>query len=423
MNNQNSEVMPHRSACGEQRTDRKSSAPGGERGVHCQQTMDRESSETNPTEELNQIDWDFADSDTREGIHSIHPYPAKFIPQIPRQLINLYAPSEATILDPFCGAGTTLVESLKQGHEAIGIDIHPLACLISRVKTRPLPGEFTQTSRRIVSDARTRYPVEEVKPPDLPNLDHWFETPVQKALTLLSEEISAVENRSTREALMVSLSAIIVKVSNQDSDTRYAAVETDVDAEEVFQEFSRSTSRIEEAFLKQQGWDDHLPESRVLNEDILKVNPEEVASDIDLVITSPPYPNAYEYWLYHKYRMYWLGLGDPKEVKDQEIGARPHYHGTDPQDEEDFERQMETAFSLLGDVTHNQSRACFIVGRSIIQGEEIDNAAILGRAAKAGGFELEDSASREILSSSKSFNPGYSGIKNEKVLVFSKGGF
>ena len=41
-------------------------------------------------------------------------------------------------------------------------------------------------------------------------------------------------------------------------------------------------------------------------------------------MTSPPYPNAYEYWLYHKYRMYWLGM-DPIAVRQQEIGARPHY--------------------------------------------------------------------------------------------------
>jgi site-specific DNA-methyltransferase (cytosine-N4-specific) len=384
--------------------------------------MNREHFEDQMVGKLNQVDWNFADSGTGEGIHSIHPYPAKFIPQIPRQLINLYAPEDATILDPFCGAGTSLVESLKQSHKTYGVDLHPLACLISRVKTRQLPEEFTEASRRIVRDSRARYSKENVQPPDLPNVEHWFKESVQRALTILSEEINEVEDTATREALMVAMAAIIVKVSNQDSNTRYAAVETDVDAEDVFQEFARSTSRVDEAFLKQQGWDSSLPMCRVLNEDILKVSPEDVQSEVDLIITSPPYPNAYEYWLYHKYRMYWLELGDPKEVRAKEIGARPHYHGNDPEDEEDFERQMESTFSLLGEVTHDQARACFIVGRSIIQGEEINNAEILRRAATEGRFTLEDSASREILSSSKSFNPGYSGIKNEKILVFSKEG-
>lgn len=385
--------------------------------------MSQEKDGRESSTKLSQIDWDFADSSTRDGIHSIHPYPAKFIPQIPRQLIELYAPDKSiTVLDPFCGVGTSLVESLSHGHDAVGVDLHPLACLISRVKTRPLPDEFTEISRRVVSESRSRYPREDPQPPELPNLDHWFEKSVQKALTIICDEISDVQQTELREALMVALSAIIVKVSNQDSDTRYAAVEKGVDAEDVFQEFARSASRIEEGLLKQKNWDSSLPDCQVINQDVLTVAPEDIEKDVDLVITSPPYPNAYEYWLYHKYRTYWLGLGDPTEVREQEIGARPHYHGSDPQDEEDFERQMNVVFSLLGEVTTSEARACFIVGRSIIQGREIDNAAILDRAANSGGFNLEASASREILSSAKSFNPGYSSIKNEKVLVFSKEG-
>lgn len=372
---------------------------------------------------ITDYDWSFEDVKSSSGIHSIHPYPAKFIPQIPRQLIDLYTSETSfTVLDPFCGAGTTLVESLNSGHESVGIDLHPLACLVSRVKTRPLPRDFAERARDVDSTSRHRYPEEDIHPPELPNIDHWFEKSVQKALTILSEEISQVDSVEIEEALMVALSAIIVKVSNQDSDTRYAAVETDIDAEGVFQEFARSTSRIEEAFLKQENWDSTLPACDVLNKDILRVEPAEIGKEVNLVITSPPYPNAYEYWLYHKYRMYWLGLGDPKQVREQEIGARPHFHGSDPKDEKDFERQMNTLFSLLGEVTTREARACFIVGRSIIQGREIDNAAILERAADSGGFYLEDAASREILSTSKSFNPGYSNIKNEKVLVFSKEG-
>ena len=52
------------------------------------------------------------------------------------------------------------------------------------------------------------------------------------------------------------------------------------------------------------------------------------------LVTSPPYPNAYEYWLYHKYRMYWLGF-DPIPIRENEIGARPHYFKTNHQDETD----------------------------------------------------------------------------------------
>ena len=65
---------------------------------------------------LNSIDWDFNDAPVNSGIHSIHPYPAKFIPQIPRKLIEFFHSGDTSIvLDPFCGSGTTLIEIIKVG--------------------------------------------------------------------------------------------------------------------------------------------------------------------------------------------------------------------------------------------------------------------------------------------------------------------
>lgn len=399
---------------------RKSRPSCDEIGSNHASTMDRENAENQRSKELKQIDWTFADSDSRDGVHSIHPYPAKFIPQVPRKLIELYANDSSVVLDPFSGSGTTLVEALKQKHDCVGIDIHPLACLISRVKTQPLPQEFTSTAREVVTTARQRFPEEEIEPPELPNIDHWFEKPIQKALTVLTEEISAIDHLETREALQVALSSIIVRVSNQDSDTRYAAVEKDVSAEDVFRQFARAASRIEEAFLKDDDWRRSDVTCSVLNRDVLDVKPDDIPQKVDLVVTSPPYPNAYEYWLYHKYRMYWLGLGDPTNVKEHEIGARPHYHGSDPQDEKDFQRQMSTLFSLLSEIMTADGKACFVIGRSKIRGREIDNAVILEEAAEPSGFELTESVPRQIPSDSKSFNPGYSKINDEKILIFDR---
>ena len=52
--------------------------------------------------------WDFADAHPH-SLSGIHPYPAKFIPEIPRRLIEAYRPADGLVLlDPFCGSGTTL---------------------------------------------------------------------------------------------------------------------------------------------------------------------------------------------------------------------------------------------------------------------------------------------------------------------------
>lgn len=39
------------------------------------------------------------------------------------------------VLDPFCGAGTTLVECMKRGVNSVGIDANPSSCFAAKVKT------------------------------------------------------------------------------------------------------------------------------------------------------------------------------------------------------------------------------------------------------------------------------------------------
>lgn len=373
---------------------------------------------------LSTLDWDLKNVKRGNGINSIHPYPAKFIPEIPRQLIELYSPQKpALVLDPFCGSGTTLVEAISLGFDAVGIDVNPLACLISRVKTTPLPRGFCQTANQIVENARVRVAKREIQVPPIPRLDHWFNPNVQNALAALRHEINLVGIPSLKEALQVALSSIIVKVSNQESDTRYAAIEKDIAAKDVFQAFNLATSRMYQKMVPFWNTLDKclgkkMGKAIILNKDILSVKPEDLPFKIGLVVTSPPYPNAYEYWLYHKYRMYWLDM-EPKAVLEHEIGARPHYFKTEPQDEHDFERQMTKVFSLLSHVMILGSKACFLLGRSIIHGRIVDNAALLQRAAEPNGFVLEDSVNRNILSNHKSFNPKHGNITKEAIMVFS----
>ena len=77
-----------------------------------------------------------ADKGANGEIHgwyrSILGYPG----QVVSNLLDEFVPSEkSVVLDPFCGAGTTLVECMKRGVKTIGIDASPASCFVSRVKT------------------------------------------------------------------------------------------------------------------------------------------------------------------------------------------------------------------------------------------------------------------------------------------------
>ncbi len=76
--------------------------------------------------------------DTNYLTHSYHRYPAKFIPQLARRLVQENSQKGEWICDPFFGSGSAIVEGLMQERRACGSDVNPLACLITKAKTTPL---------------------------------------------------------------------------------------------------------------------------------------------------------------------------------------------------------------------------------------------------------------------------------------------
>jgi DNA modification methylase len=333
---------------------------------------------------LGRVGWDFTNaSASRKSIHSFHSYPARFIPEIPRAVIReLSPPRDALVLDPFCGCGTTLVEAQQAGFASIGVDLNPIGCLISRVKTTPLPIGFIETVERCIVAAREQ---SIMRLPDIPNLAHWFRVDVCEALAALRVAIRDVENPETQQALEAVFSSIIVRVSNQDSDTRYAAVTKNVSAEYVFEAFAEAAQTLESMALALPILDE--APATIINKNIFDVQPSDIPGDVGLVVTSPPYPNAYEYWLYHKYRMWWLGY-DPLAVKSSEIGARAHFFSGRRREKEDFHAQMSGVFKLLAEIMREGGHCCFVMGDSKIYGQIVDNAEPLLKAATRHGFKL-----------------------------------
>ena len=362
---------------------------------------------------LNELDWDFDDSKS-EIIHSIHPYPAKFISDIPRELIkSISIPEGTVILDPFCGSGVTLTEAQKAGIPSIGVDLNPIACLLSRVKTRDLPKDFGLTARNLVKKCTSSR--SKIKIPAIPNLDHWFKLEIQEALARLIAEINTVTDEVKQDALRFCFSSIVVKVSNQESDTRYAAISKSHRKEDVYEFFILAADKLEKAKSNLS----NVTQAKVLNKNSLKLTKTDLGGKVGLVITSPPYPNAYEYWLYHKYRMWWLGY-DPIEVKDQEIGARAHYFKKNHQTEEDFVVQLNQLFSFLNKACVKEAFVCFVIGKSKIHGRIIDNEVLVSEAGEMNGFRHLTTIPRKIKLSRKSFNLFHARIKEEFIVILQK---
>lgn len=361
-----------------------------------------------------QANWDFPDS---TGGPVLHPYPARFISEIPAQALDLLE-IDGPVLDPFCGSGTTLAEAARRGLPAVGVDLNPIACLISRVRCERWShgdGErglehASELRRRAAAGASTEELAEQI-----PRIDHWFEQPAQEALAAAIDYLGEVE-KAWKDRIAVAISSSIVRLSRQESDTRYAAIEKSITRERAATELGQAVVRIcdwlaaNTADLQDVPLDVHCQDAR----DLFNLPQEHFAA----AVFSPPYPNAYEYWLYHKYRMYWLGF-DPVLVRTGELGARPHYCKPNGLTEVDFERQMAEVFQGMKGCLLPGAPVVVVVGDSVIGGRKIDNAALMETAAESHGFLLKAATQRAIHRGRSSFNRTRTrGRDSEHVLLF-----
>ena len=383
---------------------------------------------------LKALPWDFHSADTRYLTHNLHPYPAKFIPQIPNLLIQELSTEKDTVADIFCGSGTTLVEALQLNRHAIGIDANPIAVLITKAKTNYLTAsdhaDLTAHKREcerlleaieqlvIDSPLRDRPFVSRGWRPTPDISEFWFLPHIIEELAELLLLINQVQSNSANTLCRVAFSAIIVRVSKQDSDSRYVRrIKTTQVGDAVRQYLKQLTSAISAASQMSQLVDRNLSR-HVLNANMLD---HPLTEQFDLMVTSPPYPNAYSYHLYHRTRLLWLGH-DPEVFKASEIGSHRKYSakGHNRATAETFRAEFDRIFDWLRQHLKLGRHACFVIGDSKIHGDRVDNASILSAAAVQSGFREVARIERRIPKNRKALNPSIGGIHSENILILQK---
>ncbi len=377
---------------------------------------------------LANIRFDFNGEDTSYLTHSLHPYPAKFPPQLPKAILEEFARPGQTVLDPFCGSGTTLIEARLQGVHATGVDINGLSCLISQVKATPLTKpQLDLLERKIqwLSNECRSWQIGNAKTMELPEFDrltHWFQDNVAQELAFLKHLIWEIEDPKIRNLFKVALSSIIVRVSNQESDTRFAAIQKNIPDgftlnlfHERLIEFQKKIQEFSALF------NGHWANVQVYNTDARQLTFLD-AESFDLVITSPPYANTYDYYLYHKFRKYWLEI-DVHFAQYNEIGSRREFSSL-KKDPQKWINDLAQCFCEMARVLKPKGLAFIVIGDSVIQKKRLEMAEVVGDFAQETGFVVRDVRSSNLDQHSRMFNPTFTqrGKQEHLILLEKKNG-
>ena len=307
--------------------------------------------------------WDFKNDDVREYTHGIHNYPAMMVCPISRNIIKIMkdiTPVQS-LMDPFMGSGTVLVEGMLAGiPDVYGSDINPFAVYLSNVKTKrldisELQKEVNELYERILdryspysiqineADGVIRYkfnldltakdgwgkeaPVYlkkyvednqlDITIPDFKNIGYWFKPKVILLLSLINEEINKIDNKDIRDFVFVAFSETIRFVSNRRNGEfkmfRMKATKVEEFNPDVIKEFTAILNRNVEkmnSFIEVCDDKDVQTNIHISNDSAAKLGyvPDE---SVDLIITSPPYGDSrttVAYGEYSRLSLQWLDL-------------------------------------------------------------------------------------------------------------------
>lgn len=239
--------------------------------------------------------WDYRGEKTKTYTHGIHTYPAMFIPQVARRLLENYSNTGDTVCDIFCGSGTALVECKLSGRNAYGVDLNPLAVFLANVKTTPInPIKLAKEYFKLISRIK-KTKIQGVKKPNFKNIDFWFKEEVIVELMKIKNAISKITDKKIKNYFMVSFSETVRLSSNTKNGefklVRIKKEKLDDYNPNVLELFKKKTE------LNITGMIDFYRDSnkkvwtKVIYGDFSKNNGIKENS-IDCIITSPPYGDS-----------------------------------------------------------------------------------------------------------------------------------
>ncbi len=284
----------------------------------------------------------------------IHAFAASFGDDLSTEVIQERTKEGWYVLDPFVGAGTTALRSILSNRNAIGMDVDPLACSISRVLTSRFEIPYLINTSvaffkrlnyfktLLIAEPRLfanlapghefQVGPEIFSVPDEPAIGYWFDVSHMATLSIACGLAAREHDPLVRQMLEVGISsAIIRKWPNtvsyaMDIDHSRPHKPRDVIAQPIHVQFAlleRVIGQVANTVLDIQRWlVAGQSSAEIMHGNALECLPTISSDSIDFALTSPPYFNAIDYPRAHKFSQWWLSPQIKPLPRSEYIGLR-----------------------------------------------------------------------------------------------------
>lgn len=343
--------------------------------------------------------------------HGYFKYPCKFIPEIPNWFFKKYLKQGDTVIDPFAGSGTTLLEASIQGVDSFGIEISEFSKLLIQVKTTKLNSLEIDIVKQFLENINLNIGY---KFPDIDNLEHWFDEDNLIKLAILKSNIDEVENVNVTNFLKICFSSIIRKCSKADNVSPKPYVSTKIKKLKLnpYVEFGKIVNTYLNGNISLTDNNVNLSKTETIIGSAIKFNLE---NKFDAAITSPPYINAFDYVRILRLETLWLGLASEKELRESKkkyVGTeslstkfsleqsilneskllKKYYHDLNEIDKKrahillNFFNDMKSNLNSVHASLKDSGVYAIVIGNSKIRGMEIESWRVLQELGERNGF-------------------------------------
>lgn len=392
---------------------------------------------------LSSINWDFDFTIDYQG-DALHPfncrryysYPATFIPEIPYALIEILSQKGDTVLDPFGGIGTTFMQALSLERIPYSFDINPVAtsvCQTLYMLFNPSINKELVRNRllQLYKDYNETKDYTVYLSTQRKELSAWFEKHTFNKISFLFYRFDHLQDNVVQSVMKLILSSILVTLSSQNKGWAYIADNVKPKKDElrekpVFEQYVISTNNLLNDIID---YESHLSnnfaefysmisrKTRIFDVSLVDAS-KELEKNVDLIITSPPYPRMIDYVKSQRLTFNFFNENFINYV-EKEIGARYRRGRRDCL--VDYEQGIHQINEKISDILKPDGYFCVVLPDYDANDNRkgvIDR--IVEDYTKLGMYKVFE-VSRYIPSHKRTLSIQWATLVNERIYIFQKG--